>query len=511
MMKSVVFWCMIDREHSLTEPVHGGPEESRVSSGVSRLWWGVLWIATALLCTFIVWDNASSGVDPKDSSQRYPDAAQVSSMQLELMSRYMAGIRTSGLPDAGLPESNTEDMVSEFAVGPTERLRVAMVSAAEGRDVEALVHLIEAERVISERLAEAVPADSAFAEAWASHLRADADVVRSLILTGGGSVEEADIERLEDRHGWFGVAARYAWAGKGSDAEKRYNTDAVQTLVVTLVFVAVAFLACLIGLVLFVVGLVLVVTGRVRSGLNLRVLGVGTPRVAAFEAFVLFLLGFVGVRVGLEILVQGGVIQSSLVLGAVQFVLLWLLLLVTAWPLVRGVSWRDTRVLAGWGVRSPGGALGVSREIGLGVVGYLAGLPIVVFGVLVALILVGMTGGEPTHPAVDGIRSGGVVGIAITFVLATVWAPVVEETVFRGMLYAGIRGPRVVSMIGASALSGFIFAVIHPQGIALVPALMSIGVVMALIREWRGSIVGCITAHAIHNGMLVSMVLLALG
>jgi membrane protease YdiL (CAAX protease family) len=52
---------------------------------------------------------------------------------------------------------------------------------------------------------------------------------------------------------------------------------------------------------------------------------------------------------------------------------------------------------------------------------------------------------------------------------------------------------------------GLVFAVIHPQGIALVPPLMTLGAVFAMIREWRGSLIGPVAAHAIHNGFLMTM------
>ncbi|MGN6728054.1 MAG: CPBP family glutamic-type intramembrane protease [Tepidisphaeraceae bacterium] len=55
-----------------------------------------------------------------------------------------------------------------------------------------------------------------------------------------------------------------------------------------------------------------------------------------------------------------------------------------------------------------------------------------------------------------------------------------------------------------------IFASIHPQGWAAIPALASIGLVLALIRQWRGSLVPSMVAHALHNGALLGVVLLVL-
>jgi membrane protease YdiL (CAAX protease family) len=93
--------------------------------------------------------------------------------------------------------------------------------------------------------------------------------------------------------------------------------------------------------------------------------------------------------------------------------------------------------------------------------------------------------------------------LMMMFILATVWAPVVEETMFRGAFYSHLR--RVTNPIVAALVVGFVFAIIHPQGIGLVPPLMTLGAVFALIREWRGSLIGSMTAHALHNGFLVTM------
>jgi membrane protease YdiL (CAAX protease family) len=68
-----------------------------------------------------------------------------------------------------------------------------------------------------------------------------------------------------------------------------------------------------------------------------------------------------------------------------------------------------------------------------------------------------------------------------------------------------------MNAVFAAAISGVIFAAVHPQGWAVVPALAAIGAVLALVRQWRGSLVASITAHALHNGMLVTVMVLATG
>ena len=483
--------------------------ERRENRPVPAAWWVLLWTATLALVGCLVWDNAQS-MSAVDPAARFADPAQISSVQLELISRYTVGVGAASVP---LPQSQADqayDDLSGFALGPVEHIRIAMVFAAEGMPERGLSALIEAEMGIEEALAAPDPY-AAEAAVWAEQLRADADVVRSLILTPGTDIDPAALDALDRRHAWFALAARAAAESPAGPATDAYQSSTRRSFFVALGFGTTVIVAFIVGVELAIVALVLSAKGKIRSGLNLTRLGTGTHRAAAFEGFVLFLGGFVAVRIALELLAYSGAITSAPVFAAIQFVMLWSLLLVVVWPVLRGSTWREARAIAGWGLAQPGGIVGALRETVLGLVGYIAGLPVMALGLLLSLLLIAVSGAEPTHPAVDGIRAGGTLGVVMTVILATVWAPVVEETVFRGMLYAGLRGPRVAACLPAALLSGFFFAVIHPQGFALVPALASIGVVFALIREWRGSTLGCIVGHALHNGALFALLILAGG
>ena len=67
----------------------------------------------------------------------------------------------------------------------------------------------------------------------------------------------------------------------------------------------------------------------------------------------------------------------------------------------------------------------------------------------------------------------------------------------------------VVSFLLSALITSFIFAVIHPQGLVAVPALMSLAIAFTLLREWRGTLIPGMVAHGINNGLLVALVLLA--
>ena len=144
------------------------------------------------------------------------------------------------------------------------------------------------------------------------------------------------------------------------------------------------------------------------------------------------------------------------------------------------------------------------RELAAGISGYLAGLPLVLVGMVITYLLARITGSDPSHPAEEQTAIASTWWEAIIlFTLLTVWAPIVEETFFRGLLYHHLREhtPAIVAAI----ISGFLFAAIHPQGCVAIPVLMALGFNFALIREWRGSIIAPAAAHALHNGMIACL------
>jgi membrane protease YdiL (CAAX protease family) len=63
-------------------------------------------------------------------------------------------------------------------------------------------------------------------------------------------------------------------------------------------------------------------------------------------------------------------------------------------------------------------------------------------------------------------------------------------------------------LISASVVA-VLFAAIHPQGWTFIPALGSIAIVLAALREWRGSLWAPITAHAMNNFLVLTLALMA--
>ena len=87
--------------------------------------------------------------------------------------------------------------------------------------------------------------------------------------------------------------------------------------------------------------------------------------------------------------------------------------------------------------------------------------------------------------------------------LATFTAPVVEEVVYRGVLYAGLR--RRLGAVASVVAVLLLFAAIHfPQYIESVAALVTItllSLVLTVVRAWTGRLMPCVVIHLLFNGI----------
>jgi membrane protease YdiL (CAAX protease family) len=256
---------------------------------------------------------------------------------------------------------------------------------------------------------------------------------------------------------------------------------------------------------------VLLVSGKLRGGLRC-----GIPHGGVYaETFALWMLLFLAFSVAAGLVpVEGG---RFLVTGGAML----LSLVALAWPVLRGVPWRQVRQEIGLTAgRQP------ALEPVLGLAGYAMTIPLLAVGVLLIIVLVALLrgGGQegfspdrmPAHPIVEFIARSGWWGRVQLLLLASVVAPVVEETMFRGVLYRHLREAScrlgfVASVLLSATVVSFIFAVIHPQGVLAVPALMALAFGFNLVREWRGTLVPAMVAHGINNGLLMLVFLLAMG
>jgi membrane protease YdiL (CAAX protease family) len=104
----------------------------------------------------------------------------------------------------------------------------------------------------------------------------------------------------------------------------------------------------------------------------------------------------------------------------------------------------------------------------------------------------------------DAIFRMHAIPMAITVTLA---APLGEEIFFRGFALPALR--RSVGLLAALLISGALFSLLHMDKVGFA-GLMEIGVLLAALRVWSGSLWPAVIAHAVNNGIAGGAFLLGL-
>ena len=173
------------------------------------------------------------------------------------------------------------------------------------------------------------------------------------------------------------------------------------------------------------------------------------------------------------------------------------------WPLIFRQSLKETASSLGLSFKS------FPKDIFIGVFTYLASIiPMLALLSVYSLILLklGVNAEQGAHPVVPILTQSKDSSIVyIIFILAVVVAPIIEEIMFRGAFYSWLRDRLNAPL--SILVSALIFAAIHPQGAIGIVPLGFIGAILAMLREWRGSITACIITHACFNaGTLILVV-----
>ncbi len=489
-------------------PGSGSPGSSRTAG-----WWVALGILCYLLFGLQLMQHTGS--------DELPDPAKYSSVQLKLVGRYIIGAKEWGLSvEASSPQiddlasANTIDglraaVVIAELLGPSEGLeRLDVLDATlDASDDEGNLGLQEDSLLVRRLLT--IAATKSPDDAPADENGADAEPATEqngeLSPTAVEPLNADERNRLIERHGWFGELAISQAAPEGDASRAAIASGGVRTLIILGIFAIVGGGAILVGFALFIIAGVMIGSGRIRRRYPLVQPQFTRPTTAFLETAVLFLGLFIALQVILGLVSL--VVDIESVSKPLTTILVWLVALIAFWPLARGVSFGRLRAAYGWHANGAGMG-GVFREIAMGVVGYVAGLPIVVTGILITLALMMLTSAKTTHPIQSDVEIRSFTDAIYLYLLAAVWAPFVEETIFRGAMFHHLR--QWTGLLATAFATAFAFAIIHPQGYAGVPVLMALAINFALMREWRGSLIASITAHALHNGAIVTMLILVL-
>lgn len=329
---------------------------------------------------------------------------------------------------------------------------------------------------------------------------ADIDVARRVLDTDQTPVDQYDLDKFQTHHGWFGKLLETFGSEKGRQERKLMAAKGARAFLIISVMFTVVVCA-------FVVGCVLAVAAwfaNFQGHLHWRMRHPKGPTYLYAEAFAVFLASFFVLLVVSEAASIGANEWMLRVIAITRMAVQFALLGLCFYPFFRSkrpdLITRDI----GWHTGK-----GITSEIFAGVLGYFAGLPIIALGLGLMLLLMSVVssitggsgaGGGLTHPIVE-TYTGSPIMVFVALVFAVVWAPFVEETMFRGCFFTFLRTKH--GFIVSALLSSFVFAAIHPQGWMSIPALGSVGYVLAMIREWRGSLIAPMVAHALHNATLV--------
>jgi membrane protease YdiL (CAAX protease family) len=315
------------------------------------------------------------------------------------------------------------------------------------------------------------------------------DIQTLRTVYGGAGPDEVGIrlrERLDQRYGYLGRLAFAYGVPKNKEPRKTLEAQALRFTVRASILVLSLAAIALLSLGLFTAACVWFFKGKIQAA---AIPNTSTLQVF-LEAFALYLLLFQ---------VCGRVIR---LFGGVSIHWTWITLLilpvVAKWITVRMPA-QEFRAAIGW-YRGRG----FIRECAIGIAGYFAGLPLVALGCAVTLLLVRYTGTPAASPLINELNSGPI-GIIALYALACVFAPIMEETMFRGVFFHHLR--QRWSWLVSAAIVSVVFAMLHPQGWIAVPVLASIAIVLAALREWRGSLIAPIAAHACNNFLALTLAL----
>ncbi len=193
--------------------------------------------------------------------------------------------------------------------------------------------------------------------------------------------------------------------------------------------------------------------------------------------------------------------EGSLIFGlVVALVLQVIIFLVAMLPLL--IRRRLDRRLFG-----PTQPTGTWLALGFGVIAGVIAL-FAAYGVNIALALVAGTDEAVEQQLLQDALGGGW-SLLLAAVIAVIAAPIVEEIVFRGVLFRALGD--AVGLWGGAILASAIFAVIHIEVLTSQPiamgGLFAVGMALSLAYHYTGNLLVPIVGHAVFNGSSLALAL----
>jgi len=145
---------------------------------------------------------------------------------------------------------------------------------------------------------------------------------------------------------------------------------------------------------------------------------------------------------------------------------------------------------------------GFWRQLGASLMGYAAYVPFLAALLMITLLIAPALPAEQTNPVGErATQAQDALSWLVLFAQAVVLAPIIEEFVFRGVLFQ-VFWQRTGRVWLSAFVSGYLFAVIHPQFLGGILPLTVLGAILALVYAHTRSLLPCIVIHAINNGLI---------
>jgi membrane protease YdiL (CAAX protease family) len=130
-----------------------------------------------------------------------------------------------------------------------------------------------------------------------------------------------------------------------------------------------------------------------------------------------------------------------------------------------------------------------------------AAIPLWLLSILVNLLNIAAFGPSPQALVVTFSGHEGAAAIAIDIAAGAVVAPLAEETLYRGILFAGLA--QRLPFIAAAGISGAMFAVVHGLGVALPIFVLAVG--LAWVYARTRTLWGPILTHGLVNAISLGL------
>lgn len=127
---------------------------------------------------------------------------------------------------------------------------------------------------------------------------------------------------------------------------------------------------------------------------------------------------------------------------------------------------------------------------------------VLAFALLVlGTVIIKQIGGEATD--LDYIISSSTAARITTALLATVTAPLIEELIYRGIIYSALQ--RALGMFWAVLIVSALFAFVHvfqyKNNLGVVAAISLLSLTLTLVRALTGRLLPCFIIHLVFNGL----------